>query len=55
MRDLGRALVKTHYYKEAIDYYIEASKVDERAINNQKVLNYWEIINDFLDLIKFLL
>ena len=54
MRDLGRALVKTHDYKEAIDYYMEASQVDERAINNQTVLNYWEMINDFLDLMFLL-
>ena len=54
MRDLGRALVRTHDYKEAIDYYMQSSEIDERGINNQNVLNYWEMINDFLDLMFLL-
>ncbi len=54
MRNLGRDLVRTHDYKDAIDYYMQSSEIDERGINNQNVLNYWEIINDFLDLMFLL-
>ena len=54
MRDLGRALTKTHDYKEVIEYYMEASKIDERAINNQTVVNFWEMMNDYLDLLFLL-
>jgi len=54
MRDLGRALIKTHDYKEVIEYYMEASKIDERAINNQTVVNFWEMMNDFLELMFLL-
>lgn len=54
MRDLGRALVKTHDYKEAIAYYLEATKLDERAINNQTVLHYWEMHFDFIALMHLL-
>ena len=35
MRDLGKALVKTHDYHEAIEYCLEASKIDEKNVNNQ--------------------
>ena len=54
MRDLGKALVKTHDYKEAIAYYMEATRIDERAINNQTVLHYWEMCDDFIALMYLL-
>ena len=40
MRDLGRALIKTYDYIEAMEYYLEASKMDERMINNQTVVYF---------------
>ena len=54
MRDLGRALVKTHDYTEASEYYLEASKIDERNINNQTVVYYWQMMEDNIDLIYLL-
>ena len=54
MRDLGRALVKTHDYKEAIEYYLEASKMDERMINNQTVVYFWQMMEDYIDLMYLL-
>ena len=50
MRDLGRALVKTHDYQEASEYYIETSKIDEKMINNQTVLYFWQMMADYIDL-----
>ena len=44
MRDLGRALVKTHDYKEAIEYYLESSKMDERMIKNQTVVYFSQMM-----------
>ena len=54
MRDLGRALVKTHDYREAIDYYLETSKIDERMINNQTVVYFWQMMEDYIDLMYLL-
>ena len=54
MRDLGRALVKTHDYHEAIEYYLEASKLDEKNVNNQTVVYYWQMIEDYIDLMFLL-
>ena len=54
MRDLGNALVKTHDYKEAIEYYLEASKMDERMINNQTVVYFWQMMQDYIDLMYLL-
>ena len=54
MRDLGRALVKTHDYREAIEYYLEASKMDERMINNQTVVYFWQMMEDYIDLMYLL-
>ena len=54
MRDLGRALVKTHDYREALDYYMEASKMDERMINNQTVVYFWQMMEDYIDLMYLL-
>ena len=54
MRDLGRALVKTHDYHEAIEYYLEASKLDEKNVNNQTVVYYWQMMEDYIDLMYLL-
>ena len=54
MRDLGRALVKTHDYREAIDYFVQAAQIDERAITSQTVLKYWEICDDYLNMLYLL-
>ena len=54
MRDLGRALVKTHDYHEAIEYYLEASKLDEKNVNNQTVVYYWQMMEDYIDLMFLL-
>ena len=54
MRDLGRALVKTHDYHEAIEYYLEASKLDEKHVNNQTVVYYWQMMEDYIDLMYLL-
>ena len=54
MRDLGRALVKTHDYYEAIEYYLEASKLDEKNVNNQTVVYYWQMMEDYIDLMYLL-
>ena len=54
MRDLGRALVKTHDYKEAMGYYLETSKMDERMINNQTVVYFWQMMEDYIDLMYLL-
>ena len=54
MRDLGRALVKTHDYHEASEYYLEASKLDERNINNQTVVYYWQMMEDYIELMYLL-
>ena len=54
MRDLGRALVKTHDYHEAIEYYLEASKIDEKNVNNQTVVYYWQMMEDYIDLMYLL-
>ena len=54
MRDLGRALVKTHDYREATDYYNETSKMDERMINNQTVVYFWQMMEDYIDLLYLL-
>ena len=54
MRDLGRALVKTHDYREAMEYYLEASKMDERMINNQTVVYFWQMMEDYIDLMYLL-
>ena len=54
MRDLGKALVKTHDYHEAIEYYLEASKIDEKNVNNQTVVYYWQMMEDYIDLMYLL-
>ena len=54
MRDLGRALIKTHDYREAIEYYLETSKLDERMINNQTVVYFWQMMEDYIDLMYLL-
>jgi tetratricopeptide (TPR) repeat protein len=48
MRDLGKALVKTHDYKRAIAYYLESLKDFSAKLNNNNVLTYYEIAEDFV-------
>lgn len=50
MRDLGRALVKTHDYKKAISYYLDSIKDLSSKINNQNILTYYEIADDFINI-----
>jgi tetratricopeptide (TPR) repeat protein len=45
IRDLGKALVKTHDYKNAIDYYSDALK-GFTDLNNNNIVNYYEIATD---------
>jgi len=50
MRDLGRALVKTHDYKRAISYYLESLKDFGKQITSQNIISYYEIANDFINI-----
>jgi tetratricopeptide (TPR) repeat protein len=50
MRDLGRALVKTHDYKKGIAYYLESLKDFQTKVNNTNILTYYEIAQDFINI-----
>lgn len=50
MRDLGRALVKTHDYKHALSYYIDSLKDYSQNINPNNILTFYEIAHDFVNI-----
>lgn len=48
IRDLGRALVKTHDYKNALNYYIDSLNKFSENLNSNNILVYYEIASDFI-------
>lgn len=50
IRDLGRALVKTHDYKKGIQYYLESLKDFSQFLSSSNILTYYEIAQDFINL-----
>ena len=50
MRDLGRSLVKTHDYKNAMKYY-DDSLNNYVEFNSTNIIYYYEIATDFVNIL----
>jgi len=48
---LGKALVKTHDYKNALNYYIDSLNKFCENLNSNNIVTYYEIAADFVDIL----
>ena len=51
IRDLGRALVKMHDYKNAINFYIDSLNTFSQNVNANNIAVYYEIASDFIGIL----